>query len=245
MDNTIKADLERAKELMEKNLEFLKQEYPTLLEELEGFEAYVNEVVGYLPKFSYVRNDCLPFTFILLVLPFAYYVKHMLLLGSVPLASYALRTILEAVELAVHADLSKLRERPLGERVEALRRTRPSEVVGSSLRNAFVKVFPQEAEEIKGILEDLHQALSAFLHPFAEVRFKDLGEEYGAGIVKAVLKTVGSTGKLPSYAYYPFFYGRHDLEDLKYFHECLRTTRETMDRLIRTWAKLKGLPEGP
>ena len=143
----LKFDLEYAKELMEENFKFLKQEYPALLKEVARFEVFINEVVGYLSKFSRVRNDCLPLTFTLLVLPFTYYVTYMLLLGSVPLASYALRTILEAVELAVHADLSKLKKLSLGKRVEALKRTRPSEVVGSSLRNAFIKAFPQEAEE--------------------------------------------------------------------------------------------------
>jgi len=225
--------MESYRALGEENYKFLRERCPHLLKELKGFSDHLSDIFEKvtLGRRGAANESCLSRVLLLVALPQASFLWPCLLLGGIPNAYYTLRTILEAIGLAVYADIAEeYRSLSLNSKIEELRETSLLKIT-SALSPVLKKVYPEEVcEEIVESIREVYGELSSLVHPFA---IAGLG-----GILKANLQALRGEGRLPPYGPRPPLYEEGDLKDLKRLYDCLMKVKEIINYLIEAWSKL-------
>ena len=184
-----------------------------------------------------------------IVYPNVQFVYLALLLGALPQAVYTLRTVLEAVGIALYADNKfELRNLHRNKKMEH------ESVRNASLlkvRDSLIKVFQEtvgkeQAKKLVDYVCDVYRQLSAWIHPVANIqRLTEHGKrEFAAGLLRAITLTAEKYGAPPSYGVLiPMKYGKTDIEDLKYLREMIELTRSSIALLIYAWSKDKDITD--
>jgi len=176
--------------------------------------------------------------------PNSYLLCPAILLGAISQAFYTLRTILEGIAIALYADSKdELKDLPWYKKVEHKSvRNATVHCVKDHLLKVLERAFSiKEGEELLNHILDLYQAISAWVHPVAKIRF-DKGKEIAAGILKAVMITMAQHGAPPAYGVLvPMEYGSEDLDDLKCLNEAIEHTRLAVTVMVYAWSLDKEL----
>jgi len=238
------------KEVMEKNLSFLLEKCSDVLDSC--FEL-LNDIIDYsmllLPRTSSeeVKKAMLskymmyPMLYNV-IYPNAQYACVAILQGAIPQAYYCLRTLIEAMAIAVYADTHpKLKDLNWDRKIEE-KGVRNATLFGikDSLRKMFTKVFGNKrGNEYLELLLHTYESLSAWIHPVAKIRIESeqSGEEYAAGLLKAIVLTWNKHGIPPSYGILiPMEYNNADVEDLRYLKENIEAVRLSLAILTYVWS---------
>ena len=235
-----------SRDVMTKNMEFLLKNYRcvidscyALLNDVIDIEAWIvpgkskNERMNMFAK--YLMYPML----IHVVCPNLNLLHIMILLGAIPQAFYTLRTVLEALAIALYSDSKdELRDLAWYEKVEH-KSVRNATVRGvkDHLLKILTKVFgDRDGEERLGYILDLYQAISAWVHPVARIRF-DKKEEITAGILEAIKRMMAKRGVPPSYGIdIPMEYTSEELDDLKHLNEIVKHARLAVALIAYAWS---------
>ncbi len=235
-------------DIMKQNLEFLVKNYKELLDESIRL---LNDVIKmrlliwppeHLPQ--EVRSELLSrylmYPMIIhVVYPQANFLPVAVLLGALPQAFYTLRTILEALVIALYADSKDdLTDKSWGEKIEheSVRRATVFAVKDSMQKYLIKALGKDEGEKWTKSIMSLYQAISAWVHPVARIKIDGKGY-LSAGILKGAIVTLLEKGELPNYSLgIPAEYGDEDLGDLKYLGEAIKDTRRILAIVAYVWA---------
>lgn len=251
----LKGDIELSCNVMLRNVDFLLHNYVDVVDACYDLINDVIDMAYWLrPSRSLPREErtvivhkYLMYPMLdLVVFPNAYFIRIALPLGALPQAFYSLRTILEAVAIALYADSKEeLKDLAHVQKIEH-KSVYHATVFGvkDSLKRVLVEVYgTRKAEEFIEIILSAYEYLSAYIHPVARVKLRtERGvKEHAAGLLRAIALTTTRRGIPPAYGLLiPLEYGPEDLEDLRYLRACIDYVRLSLAIIARAW--IRGKP---
>lgn len=244
-----------SRDVMIKNMEFLLKSYRDvinscydLLNDVINIESWImpskNKSEG--ERMNMFTKYLMYPMLVHVVYPNLNFLYIAILLGAIPQAFYTLRTALEALVVALYADSKdELKGLEWFEKIEH-KSVRNATVSGikDHLLKILTRVFgDKEGEEWLNYILDLYQAISAWVHPVARIRF-DKKEEIVAGILRAIMITTAERGIPPVYGIViPMEYNSEDLDDLKHLNEIIKHTRLALTSIAYVWSIDKDITD--